>query len=455
MRRFISSALFGTGMILFFVGGFLAPIFDYAERGGKKNMADVIYSSSLGVTSEHQSDAEVAPTLDEEGCAGLIWEGETGLPAGESEYVAERLSFSVRTKGRTIPYSLKSNSLMPRESVELEAVDPAGSREFSVTADQGDVEGLGPNRWRWRVPERPGMGCVRIARADGEEAICINAFVMRPYDGSEILNGYRIGRYQGQPLNDDPAYDRPRGLIEITPELEEAWVSPHFQLRQFVCKQEGGYPKYLVLQTDLLMKLELLLEELNRRGIPASSLYIVSGYRTPWYNAEIGNETTYSRHTYGDAADVLVDTDRNGVFDDLDGRGEIGAGDVLFLQRVVDRMESEGSLRDLVGGFGLYEPIPGVRGPFAHIDVRGRRARWVVAPGEEDEEDSIEAVVERDTLLKEEERGVPGDGSGGAQTSGNREPGEMPPVDTGRPPSSDALPSEERTGRNDDFPVVE
>ena len=48
-------------------------------------------------------------------------------------------------------------------------------------------------------------------------------------------------------------------------------------------------------------------------GIDASTFRILSGYRTPFYNRSIGNETHYSRHVYGDAADIYVDEDGDGT----------------------------------------------------------------------------------------------------------------------------------------------
>jgi len=57
-------------------------------------------------------------------------------------------------------------------------------------------------------------------------------------------------------------------------------VSQHFRLKQFLCKQSGGYPKYVVLNEELLQKLEHLLELTKRRGYHAATFYIMSGYRT-------------------------------------------------------------------------------------------------------------------------------------------------------------------------------
>jgi hypothetical protein len=97
-------------------------------------------------------------------------------------------------------------------------------------------------------------------------------------------------------------------------------VSPHFVLGDFLCKQPGE-PRYVALSVPLLGKLEAIAEALESRGVAPGSLRVMSGYRTPAYNAAIGNKTVYSRHLWGDAADIYVDADGDGGMDDLNGDG--------------------------------------------------------------------------------------------------------------------------------------
>jgi hypothetical protein len=219
------------------------------------------------------------------------------------------------------------------------------------------------------------MHCLEVRNAAGGDRTCLNVFVMVPYDGEATVNGYRIGNYQSRPLNDLPAYARPRGLIEVTRENLGTWVSPHFQLAQFLCKQESDYPKYLVLRSRLLLKLETVLEELGERGVAADTLYVMSGYRTPFYNAAIGNTTSYSRHAYGDAADVFVDRDDDGRMDDIDGDGRSDANDSLLIYLMVEELSKATWFQPFEGGLGIYPPNP-LFGPMVHMDTRGLRARW-------------------------------------------------------------------------------
>ena len=76
---------------------------------------------------------------------------------------------------------------------------------------------------------------------------------------------------------------------------------------------------------------------------------------------------------YGDAADIFIDADSNGVMDDLNGDGKVTTEDARYLARVVERVEA--AHPELVGGLGSYRARRG-HGPFIHVDTRGHVARW-------------------------------------------------------------------------------
>jgi uncharacterized protein YcbK (DUF882 family) len=172
-------------------------------------------------------------------------------------------------------------------------------------------------------------------------------------------------------------YAPPRGFIEVTLANRDTRVSEHFRLRDFLTKgQDNVWPKYLVLETRLVDKLELVMGELQRRGVRTRGVRVMSGFRTPQYNAGGGNtkgRAAMSRHMYGDAADVFIDNDGNGMMDDLDGDGRVTTADARILLNAVEAVERR--YPALVGGAGLYSYGPG-HGPFIHIDTRGYRARW-------------------------------------------------------------------------------
>lgn len=165
----------------------------------------------------------------------------------------------------------------------------------------------------------------------------------------------------------------PTGLIEVTPQNEEIYLTPHLQIKDFKCKGDKGYPQYICLNPSLLMKLEAIQDELKYLDIPCDRLTILSGYRNPPYNKRIGN-VKFSRHTYGDAADFYVDQDHNGLMDDLNRDGKITVKDAEMLRSIIERVEDFGAPH---GGIGVYPPKrKWGRGPFVHVDTRGFRARW-------------------------------------------------------------------------------
>lgn len=191
----------------------------------------------------------------------------------------------------------------------------------------------------------------------------------------ECLKDFRIGRYPSKPLKGLSIYEPPGGFIEITEENQETLIAPHFRIRQFLCKQECGCPKYLVLRERLLLKLERILEEFNRRGYCCQTLHIMSGYRTPYYNKLIGN-VAYSRHLWGGAVDFFIDEDpRDEMMDDLNGDGRINFKDATILSDIIEDISQKPWYSRFPGGLGWYRKTAS-HGPFVHVDVRGHRARW-------------------------------------------------------------------------------
>jgi hypothetical protein len=284
----------------------------------------------------------------------------------------ERAPFALRLAGRNrlVAYRVASVSVMPGEVLEL-AVEgwPGGYRLYPGEGRmQTTVVG-----WRWQAPDRPGSYAFRVESAAGT-AVHVNAFVLVPRSvmRGQSLNGYRIGSYRVT-----SSRPHPPGFIQARVQDEDILLSPHFTLGQFLCKQPGS-ARYALVSVPLVVKLEAVLARVVAAGHDARTLQVMSGYRTPWYNQEIGNTTTLSHHLYGEAADIFVDADGDGYMDDLngDGRRDVADAQVLFgLVEEVERMERSGPVRVLAGGLKAYRRNP-VRGPFVHVDVRGRAARW-------------------------------------------------------------------------------
>jgi hypothetical protein len=173
------------------------------------------------------------------------------------------------------------------------------------------------------------------------------------------------------------AYALPAGFIKVTESTAATRVSEHFRLGDFLTKdQKAVWPKYLVLDLRLVDKLELLIDALREAGHPVKGLHVMSGFRTPRYNArEVGpgNRSAVSRHMYGDSADVYPDDDGDGRLDDLNGDGHVDLADARIVADAAESVEKEHP--DLAGGISLYRATA-AHGPMVHVDTRGKRARW-------------------------------------------------------------------------------
>ncbi|HVL68756.1 MAG TPA: DUF882 domain-containing protein [Vicinamibacterales bacterium] len=222
----------------------------------------------------------------------------------------------------------------------------------------------------------PGVWNV-LLRAGGASALVPNLNIVRLVPMSAKRGGsigaYRIGDWP----NKGGIYAPPSGLIEVTPQNRHVRVSEHFTLGDFLTKgQENVWPKYVAMSPRLLDKLELTIQELEASGYPVEHVGVISGFRTPYYNAHGGSTAgrgELSRHMYGDAMDIYIDNDRDGRMDDLDGNGRVDVSDAKVLASAADRVEKK--YPTLIGGIGTYRPT-GAHAGFVHVDTRGFRARW-------------------------------------------------------------------------------
>lgn len=291
-------------------------------------------------------------------------------------YRPEEASFSVQFKDVVSPYRVMAAFVMPGEIMALEVESSETAGNYSAEAAGGVIEIAGEASWHWLAPDSAGHYPIHIDEQRSGESVTINAFVMVPYDlDDEHLQGYRIGQYKREPYKGDSAYAPPSGFVMVTPENRHVLVSPHFALGGFLAKQESKYPKFLLLRERLLLKLEMLLREINDRGLAVPTLHVMSAFRTPHYNRFIGNDTDYSSHLYGWAADIFVDVNGDGYMDDMNDDGDITREDAEFLAEILEEKTSDPEYQPFLGGMGVYSPAPH-RGPFIHIDVRGSKVRW-------------------------------------------------------------------------------
>lgn len=215
-------------------------------------------------------------------------------------------------------------------------------------------------------------------RAGGRE-LTLTLVNLVPYEQMQNgkLDGYRIGDYEPVPLKGLEQYERPKGFIRLSNANGSLWVSDHYRMRDFQCKLDGA-SKFLILRTDALLKLELLQNTLaTQHALQFERFTIMSGYRTPFYNSKIGNETSYSRHLYGDAMDIYIDRNGDGKMDDVNRDGRVDSNDAKFLLKVAETIDNSAEWGWLKGGAGAYE-ANAAHGPFLHMDARGYVARWGV-----------------------------------------------------------------------------
>lgn len=272
----------------------------------------------------------------------------------------DETAMAVTLNGEAMPHPVWQATLMPGETLDL-----ASETAFSVSIDGGEARPLDTTQ-SFTAPETPGAHQLRIFDLHGGHAL-ISVFVLKPLDGQEVVEGYRIGTY---PQN------APAGLIRVTEADLDRPVSPSFTLGQFLCKQQPGHwPKFVLVSPSLLNRLEALLSEMHDDDLTdADSFFVMSGFRTPFYNTAIGS-ARLSRHMYGDAADIYPDVEGgDGVMDDLDGDGRITRADANFLYDFADRL-FRGRPDLNAGGIGAYS-ANAVHGPFVHVDGRGSIARW-------------------------------------------------------------------------------
>jgi uncharacterized protein YcbK (DUF882 family) len=319
-----------------------------------------------GATTQATATVATALTNGDAPTAAYLTDAALNALSGELRGASGKLRAKIRATGAPIA----SDSFPAGAPLRIETPGASGSN-------------AAPKAGIWRVAAAVGNALKPIAD--------FNLISLRPR--SDKQNGrvglYYIGNWPGEkgsarvPSKAPPGrYQPPSGFVEVTQENADTRVSEHFRLRDFLTHdQPNVWPKYLVLELRNVDKLELVLTDLKEHGVDVSGVVVMSGFRTPQYNTGGGNtggRAGLSRHMYGDAADIFIDSNRDGVMDDLSHDGKSTIADARVVQQAVDRVEA--AHPELIGGAGVYPAAAG-HGPFIHIDSRGYRARWVGGPG--------------------------------------------------------------------------
>jgi len=280
-----------------------------------------------------------------------------------------------RARTLTLPYTTGALYAMPHEKVML-GMTAGPTRLFGIDTPSGALTATGPNKWTWEAPGEKGLYPIEVKNPAGHKVADFNAFVMVPASDARngFLNGFEIGNYPAKPLNGNPAYIAPKGFVEVTKDNEDTKIAPHFRLKQFLTKQKAGYPKYLVLDERLIVLLEGIGKTLEPLGYNADDIFIMSGYRTPFYNKSIG-DTEFSMHQWGRAADIFLDKNHDGQMDDFNKDKTMDRQDAVALAAVLEGMAKTAQWSSFIGGIGIYGPTS-AHPPFVHVDTRPWKARW-------------------------------------------------------------------------------
>ncbi len=279
-------------------------------------------------------------------------------------------TFKLVIGGLEYDWDVIGRFLLPEEQMPIKIIADDDCH-FGWIVSDGELVASSPTERIYIAPSLPGLYTMMIS--DGRTKKRINLFVMHPFSSlkNRRIQGYLIGRYPKS--SPHPNLQAVKGFIEVKREWEETPVSPNYKIKEFLGRTEGDIgPKYLALREELVYKLELLNEKIQKKGYRCSKLKIVSGFRTPARNYNAGGGRN-SAHIYGGAADCLIDEDGDKNIDDLNRDGRRNSQDSKILMAIADELdkELEVSYPQLVGGLGWYR-----RRDFIHIDVRGEKARW-------------------------------------------------------------------------------
>jgi hypothetical protein len=268
--------------------------------------------------------------------------------------------------GNALPLNRMAFVVFPGDSVTLatgEAVTGWSATAGHPATGSGDTFG-------WRAPRSHGIFHIDVCCGNQVEKYTVIVPVETCRWRTTRLNSFSIGSYgDGNGMERKPDY-----FIEVSSSGMGARISTHLTLGDFLCHVDGRFPQYMALDLRLADKIEATLDAVAEVYPAASSVHNISGFRTPAYNAAIGNDTSESLHLYGKAVDLWIESwPPNDLMDDLDRNKRIDVYDGEYLVDIVRTLEAQG--RVVTGGASAYRWIPS-HGPFVHLDIRGSQAVW-------------------------------------------------------------------------------
>lgn len=287
-------------------------------------------------------------------------------------------NFSIIYDDFKVPLQRFSIFVKPREAIKIDIA--AENRDDKYIIELGGKKFVSEDSFAWQAPAKSGYYPVVIKRKNSSNRISkikVNVFVLHQWDqkNGESIDGFKIGNYPEIPADKQLYYSTPKGFLKIKESLLDLKLTPHFKMEQFLTNQTAKLPQYIVLKESLLLKLEYFLAEVNKAGYRAETFGIVSVYRSPYLNTKIGNNSSLSRHIFGDAADIYVDNSGSSWMDDLNKDGKSNISDANLLFELAKKFDQNPKYEKLQGGLSSYKGN-GRRCSFIHIDTRGFHVNW-------------------------------------------------------------------------------
>lgn len=265
-------------------------------------------------------------------------------------------SLKVIINDLTYEWSIFSRFLLPKETLSITVIseDP-----ISYFYDEGEIieKATADSIKEFYYIFNTQNPYTKLLIADGKKEIRINFIALIPYHKEKRIDNFYIGSY---PKNSPhPNLKGVKGFIKVIPEIKEIFLSPDYQLKDFLTQKSP----YISLKEELIYKLQMFTDYLKSKGIKNYKLKIYSAFRTPAQNYS-GGGGRRSCHIYGGACDVGLD---------LNGDGRVSLKEKKLLYEYAQDFEEILCRKNpkLSGGLGYYR-----RKPFIHLDVRGKRERW-------------------------------------------------------------------------------
>ena len=217
------------------------------------------------------------------------------------------------------------------------------------------------------------------------------------------------------------------------------YLSPHFQVKEFACKDGSDTIK---INTALITALEKLYDRLDCRAIN-----ITSGYRTPSHSAAVGGYRT-DQHTKGNAADITCKKKDGSLFssnqiccalEDMNHNGGVGRINKTYAVHVdvrgykcwFDETNGEKTTNSWYDYLGIQKPE---KAPAPEKAPEPEKPSSVPAPADgrgdvdgdgkittADAREALRAAVELEELTDEQKKKADLDGDGKVTTSDARE----------------------------------